>query len=142
MEAAQRFLESKERSPVGSEGWARATARAFDILTCESCDEVVKPEWWNDEGLKALSAGVLRAAPNEESALDMRANVLSGFSWGTWEPGPRSAAELEEAATYFERSAALSSAPAVKAAFATAAGACRRAAEAMHSRRGGLIILG
>ena len=116
---------------MGSEGWARATARAFDILTCESCDGVVKPEWWNDEGLKALSAGVLRAAPNEESALDMRANVLSGFSWGTWEPGPRSAAELEEAAALFDRSAALCSAPAYQAEFFRLADQCRSRAEAL-----------
>ena len=32
VEAAQRFLEARERYPVGSEGWARATAWAFDML--------------------------------------------------------------------------------------------------------------
>ena len=30
------------------------------------CFDVAKPEWWNDEELKALSARVLRAAPNDE----------------------------------------------------------------------------
>ena len=48
MEAAQRYLEAKERDSVGSEDWAEATARAFDMLRQEECDEVAKPEWWND----------------------------------------------------------------------------------------------
>ena len=34
------------------------------MLAQEECVEVSKPEWWNDEGLKALSARVVRAAPN------------------------------------------------------------------------------
>ena len=114
VESAQRYLEAKERYPVGSEGWALATACAFDTLRLEECDEVAKPEWWNDEGLKALSARVLRAAPNEETAFDMRAEVLSGLC-GSWELGPRSAAELKEAAAHYERAAALCDAPALKA---------------------------
>eukprot|EP00964_Phaeocystis_antarctica_P156304 scaffold125893_cov36-Phaeocystis_antarctica.AAC.1 len=56
MEAAQRYLEAKERWPVGSELWAKATANAFDMLKMQVCAEVAKPEWWNDEALKALSA--------------------------------------------------------------------------------------
>ena len=63
VEAAQRYLEAKERLPVGSEMWARATAAAFSMLTHEASAEVAKPEWWSDEGLKALSARVVRAAP-------------------------------------------------------------------------------
>eukprot|EP00964_Phaeocystis_antarctica_P111975 scaffold76206_cov52-Phaeocystis_antarctica.AAC.3 len=131
VEAAQRYLEAKERYPVGSEDWAEATALAFDMLRQDACAEVAKPEWWNDEGLKALSARVLRAAPNEESAIDMRSNVLSCMSGGAWEAGPRSAAELKEAATCFDRSAALSDAPALKAALANNAGWCRSQAEAL-----------
>eukprot|EP00964_Phaeocystis_antarctica_P105187 scaffold70237_cov57-Phaeocystis_antarctica.AAC.4 len=50
VEAAQRYLEAKERFPVGSEDWAEATAWAFDMLRREECAEVAKPEWWNDEG--------------------------------------------------------------------------------------------
>ena len=73
-----------------------------------------KPEWWNDEGLKALSARVVRAAPNDTHAGQMLATVLSGYD-GAWEMGPRSAAELKEAATYYERSAALCNSPALKA---------------------------
>ena len=36
----------------------------------------------------------------------MRANVLCGQCNGAWETGPRSAAELKEAATHYERAAA------------------------------------
>ena len=124
MEAAQRFLEAKERYRVGSEYWARATAQAFSLLAQEAGDEVAKPEWWNDEGLKALSARVVRAAPNEFEARFMRACVLSGGD-GAWEAGPRLAAELKEAAAYFDRSVALSSAPAGKAEKARLADLCR-----------------
>jgi hypothetical protein len=130
VEAAQRFLEAKERFSVGSENWAKATADAFDMLQLEQCDEVAKPEWWNDEELKALSARVLRVTPNEVSALDMRARVLSGLN-GAWEAGPRSAAELKEAATCFERSAALCDAPAWKAEYSRLADECRIRAEAI-----------
>eukprot|EP00964_Phaeocystis_antarctica_P099800 scaffold65587_cov46-Phaeocystis_antarctica.AAC.1 len=88
MEAAQRLLEAKERFPVGSEDWAGATAHAFGMPTEKECTEVAKPEWWNDEGLKALSARVVRATPNDTAAIGMRAVVLSGDD-GAWEAGPR-----------------------------------------------------
>jgi tetratricopeptide (TPR) repeat protein len=127
-EAAPRYLEAMERYRVGSEKWAKATAWAFDVLRVNDCDEVAKPEWWNDQGLKALSARVVRAAPNAESALDMRAHVLSG-EVGGWEAGPRSAAELKEAATHYDRSAALCPAPAWKAKLSEAADWCRSEAE-------------
>ena len=129
MEAAQRYLETKELHPVGSECWARATAAAFNMLKLEECDEVAKPEWWNEEGLKALSARVVRAAPNLASANSMRALVLSGMAFGAWEGGARSAAELKEAAAHFDRSATLEGAPALKAKKAQMADWCRRAAE-------------
>ena len=128
VEAAQRFLEAKERYPVGSWDWARATAAAFNMLIQEVCAEVAKPEWWNDEGLKALSASVVRAAP-DLGANSMRAIVLCGQHYA-WEAGPRSSAELREAATHFDRAAALHPAPAVKAELArnaeimSARGAC------------------
>ena len=129
VEAAQRFLEAKERAPVGSEVWADATANAFSVLKLKVCDEVAKPEWWNDEGLKVLSASVVRAAPNEERTTSMRAIVLSGLSFDSWEAGSRSAADLKEAAAHFDRSAALTSAPAVRAEKARVADWCRSAAE-------------
>ena len=128
MEAAQRYLEAKERRPTGSERWARATSMAFDKLMRKECGEVAKPEWWNDEGLKALSARVVRAAPNDAGANAMRATVLSGCVTA-WEAMPRSAAELKEAAVHYERAAALCPAPALKAGLAHRAGWCR--AEAM-----------
>ena len=109
VEAAQRYLEAKERLSVGSVKWAVATARAFSMLIQEACAEVAKPEWWNDEGLKALSARVVRAAPDELPAIRMRAMVLKGSR--AWEAGPRSAAELREAAVHFQRAAALCPAP-------------------------------
>ena len=130
VEAAQRYVEAMERFQVGSERWARATAWVFNMLTQEACAEVAKPEWWNDEELKALSVRVVRAAPNDEGANKMRAKVLSGLS-GAWEVGSRSAAELEEAATHYARSAALSTSPTVKAERAELAAWCRSQAGAV-----------
>ena len=126
VESAQRYLEAKERYPVvGSEEWAQATAGAFSMLAPDECAEVAKPEWWNDEGLKVLSARVVRAAPNDGQAHQMRADVLGGMCVGTWEAGPRSAAELKEAATHYDRAAALCPAPAAKAELTSLAGLCR-----------------
>jgi len=128
VEAAQRYLEAKECYSVGSEDWACATAAAFTMLGREECDEVAKPEWWNDEGLKALSARVVRAAPSNTGANLMRAAVLSGRGKDAWEAGPRSAAQLKESATHYERVAALCPAPAAKVQFAARADDCRRMA--------------
>ena len=128
VEAAQRYLEAKERYPVGSDYWAQATAWAFTMLIQEECAEVAKPEWWNDEGLKALSARVVRVAPDYGQANQMRAGVLSGMT-GAWEAGPRSAAELKEAATHYDRTAVLCPAPAGRAEFTEFADICRRLAE-------------
>ena len=100
------------------------------MLTQEACAEVAKPEWWNDGGLKALSASVVRAAPDDLGANKMRAYVLAG-RMDAWEAGPRSAAELREAAAHFDRAAALCSAPALKAELAGNAASCRRLAQAM-----------
>ena len=55
----------------------------------------------------------------------MRADVLRGRCSGAWEAGCRSAAELREAATHYERAAALCDAPALKAQFASCADVCR-----------------
>ena len=129
VEAAQRCLEAKDRCPVGSDLWARSTASAFEMLRLEECDEMAKPGWWNDEGLMALSARVVRAGPNMSAANNMRAVVLSGQCLA-WEEGPRSATELKEAAAHFERTAALCAAPAQKAMLAVNADWCRSQAEA------------
>ena len=125
VEAAQRFLEARERFPVGSGRWAVATARAFNMLAQEACDKVAKPEWWNDEGLKAMSARVVRSVPDSVQAHQMRALVLDG-NCVALEAGPRSAAELREAATHYDRAAALASAPAAKAELSGEADWCRR----------------
>ena len=65
------------------------------------------------------------AAPDDGMANQMRAIVLSGPSGGYWEVGPRSAAELMEAATHYDRAAALHPAPAMKAELTKLAGVCR-----------------
>ena len=91
---------------------------------------MAKPEWWNEEELKALSAKVVRAAPDDIQANQTRALVLSGRC-GAWEAGPRSAAELKEAATHYERAAALCSAPAAKAILTGEAALCRSQGGAM-----------
>ena len=96
------------------------------MLTQEACAEVAKPEWWNDEGLKALSARVVRAAPDSVHAHQMRALVLRGHC-DAWEAGPRSVEQLREAATHFERAGALHHAPAIKAQMEEFADTCRRA---------------
>mgnify|MGYP002004186688 FL=1 len=131
VEAAQRCLEAYERAPEGTEGWAQATAAVFQMLTQEECVEVAKPEWWNDGGLKALSARAVRAAPNDDSANSMRGLVLLRKPGGTWGAGPRSAAELREAATHFERCAAMCKFPAQKAQRTCLANWCRSQAEAL-----------
>ena len=125
VEAAQRFLEGKQRLPVGSEFWGRATAEAFGMLSREECAEVAKPEWWNDEELKALSERVVEAAPNHVSTNLMRAHVLRGLGDKLWELGPRSGVDIMEAAACFERAAAMSTAPAGKSENAELARVCR-----------------
>ena len=49
-------------------------------LHSPSCgsSSLAKPEWWNDEGLKALSARVVRMTPDDLGAHHMRGLVLCG----------------------------------------------------------------
>ena len=96
---------------------------------------MAKPEWWNDEELKALSARAVRVAPNKETTNLMRAMVLSGAFPGTERSTPSafSAVELKEAAAYYDRAAALCAAPAEKAKLSKMADCCREGeAEALH----------
>jgi hypothetical protein len=72
----------------------------------------------------------VRAAPDDVAAHRMRATVLTG-QLAAWEAGPRSAAELMDAATHFDRAAALHPAPAAKAELTSNAALCRRHAETM-----------
>ena len=95
------------------------------MLRQEECAEVAKPEWWNDEELKALSERVVEAAPNHVSTNLMRAHVLRGLGDKLWELGPRSGVDIMEAAACFERAAAMSTAPAGKSENAELARVCR-----------------
>ena len=106
-EAASMFLKVMELCEDGIERWAVSAAAAFGMLKMPDCAEVPKPEWWNDEGLKALSARVAAIAPNYPNALAMRGSVLSGRAIyaPSWNPAPRTAAEIKEAATWFRRAA-------------------------------------
>ena len=115
---------------MGSEGWADATAHVFYLLAQPECADVAKPEWWNEESLKALSARVVRASPDDAIANEMRAVVLRG-QLRACQSGPRSAAELREAATHYDWAEALCPAPAVKASLAGDAAWCRNEAGAM-----------
>ena len=105
------------------------TSSATRGHACPSARVRVSETLWNDGGLKALSARVVRAAPNDDSANSMRALVLLGEPAGTWEAGPRSAVELREAATHFERGAALCTDPAHTAQRTDLAKRCRSQAE-------------
>ena len=71
---------------------------------------------------------MVRAAPNIVEAHQMRALVLVGQR-DAWELGPRSAADLKEAATLFDRAAALCDAPAMKAHLAMCADRCHAAGQ-------------
>ena len=73
---------------------------------------------------------MVRAAPDDLPAHQMRADVLRG-QFDAWEAGPRSAAELMEAATHYERAAVLDPAPAMKAELAGNAASCRTEARIM-----------
>ena len=63
--------------------------------------------------------------------------MLSGHAACAWsaEPQPRSAAELREAAAYYDRAAALQPAPVAKAKLAGRAVACRCLAEQTWQER-------
>ena len=106
-EAAHNFLHAATLFSEESVEWADSIAIAFNHLLSPECcnsNDVAKPEWWNDESLKALSKTVARVAGAEggyqcriNSRL-MRMQVLSGH-FSAWKVGPRSAADLNEAAT-------------------------------------------
>ena len=98
----------------GTYQWAESVAEAFDMLKTPDCDEMPKPEWWNDEGLKALSARVVALAPEKTHPCAMRALVLEGDALlyrAKWNAGPRTAAEIKDAATWYRRAARVSSTP-------------------------------
>ena len=106
-EAAPMFLKAMELGEDGTEEWAEAAAAAFNLLRLPDCDEVPKPEWWNDEALKALSARVVALGPDSHQSCSMRAYVLSGDALpdAPWKVGLRTAVEIKESATWFRRAA-------------------------------------
>merc|ERR1740139_1084092 len=130
-EAAPLLLQAAARFPEGSVQWADSIAEAFNKLRLPECAEVAKPGWWNDEALKTLSKTVLRATDSQVGQV-MRAEVLSG-QHPAWESGPRSAADLKEAATHYERAAQLIPAPGQKRDCESNAAALRRQAAAMDA---------
>ena len=72
-------------------------------------DKVALPDWWNDEGIKAVSARVVAAAaPGDHPAYRMRGFALAGEALGMqkahWGESLRTPEEMKEAATWFRRS--------------------------------------
>ena len=103
------FLKAMELFEEDTERWAAVAAAAFDVLKSSGCSEMPKPEWWNDEGLRALSARVVAAAPNNPCTRATRGAVLAGDAVfaQSWNAGPRTAAEIKEAATWFRHAASV-----------------------------------
>jgi len=130
-EAAPMCLKAMELYPDGTKDWAVATAAAFNLLRLPDCEEMPKPEWWNDEGLKALSARVVTVAPDLTQSCAMRARVLSGSTLfkPLWKEGPRTAAEIKEAATWYRRAAMVKNTSAEKLHFEQYAGRCDEVAD-------------
>tara|TARA_B110001452_G_scaffold51156_1_gene39070 strand:- start:156 stop:1061 length:906 start_codon:yes stop_codon:yes gene_type:complete len=117
VESAQMFLKAMELFEEGTEDWAISAASAFDLLKHPDCCQMTKPEWWNDEALKALSARVVALTPDSGDACSMRARVLrcdDNPNTAPWKAGPRTAAEIKEAATWFRHSARFFFSPAEK----------------------------
>ena len=112
-EAAPMYLKAMELHEDGTEDWAVAASGVFDLLKSPACDEVPKPEWWNDEELKTLSARVVAVAPERPHLCAMRARVLEGDALykASWNAGPRTAAEIKGAATWYRRAARVSVTP-------------------------------
>ena len=104
--AAGMYLKAMERCQAGSRNWAVSAAGAFTELVQPENADTVKPEWWTDEGLKALSLRMVAAATEGYTAHVTRAFVLSGQR-SSWLGGPRTAEELKEAVRCFQRAATL-----------------------------------
>jgi len=130
-EAAPMLLKAMELYEDGTKQWAESAASAFDQLKSSDCHEVPKPEWWNDEALKALSARVVALAPNEHASCAMRARVLccDALNKAHWNAGPRTAAEIKEAATWYRRAAMLTRAPSSKLRYDKIASQCDAVAD-------------
>ena len=135
-EAAQMYLEAMELFEDDTKLWAMSAAEAFDLLRHPICDEIRKPEWWNDESLKALSARVVAVAPDKPQPCAMRARVLEGdaFCEANRNAGPRTAAEIKEAATWYRRGTMAAHTPADKQRFEQHAGRCDEVADPLLAK--------
>jgi len=113
-ESSQMYLKAMELYKDGTTDWAESAASAFNLLKQPDCRDAPTPEWWNEEALKALSARVVALAPDSHQACAMRARVLEGVALeeANWNVGPRAAAEVKEAATWYRRAARVARIPA------------------------------
>ena len=136
VEAAPMFLKAMELYRDGTKAWAEAAASAFDHLKSPGCDDAPKPEWWNDEALKTLSARAVALAPDHSRSCRMRARVLSGDVLGkaSWNAAPRTAAEIKEAATWYWRAARVSLVPADKLFYEELASECDEYADPLLAK--------
>ena len=136
VEAAQMYLKSMELSEEGTKCWVGAASCAFCVLKQPDCNEVPKPKWWKDEALQALSARVVALAPEDPHVCTMRARVLIGdtFCATPWNVGPRTAAEIKEAATRYRRAAMQALLPSEAQRFERLAQACDKVADPLLAK--------
>jgi len=116
--AAMSFHAAMQRYPEDSSPWAESAAASFNCLTQDSAPTPrATPSWFmSDEALKRLSSRVVAATSDDPltkrgrlQAITMRAAVLASDATGfkpPWPTGPRTAAELREAAALFQEAAA------------------------------------
>jgi len=135
-EAAPMFLKAMEFYDDGTKDWAESAGSAFELLKTPDCRDVPTPEWWNDEALKALSARVVALAPDHSRSCRMRARVLSGDTLiqAQWNAGPRTAAEIKEAATWYRHAARTCRVPAADQACERMAQECDEIADPLLAK--------
>jgi len=133
-EAAPMCLKAMELFEERTEPWAKAASAAFDVFKHPVCREVPRPDWWDDEALMALSARVVAVAPGKTQACSMRAQVLSGDDRLPWNVGPRKAAEVKEAATWYRRAAKVTGVPADKLIYEGLASRCDKIADPLLAK--------
>jgi len=136
VEAAQMYLKALELHDKGTEYWAASAAAAFDLLRLDVCRDEPKPEWWNDEALKALSARVVAASPDKSQPCAMRACAMEGdaLEEAVWNAGPRTAAEVKEAAEWWRRAAMATLVPASKLDYEQYASKCDEYADPLLAK--------
>jgi len=136
VEAAEMYLKAMEVHDEGTEHWAESAATAFGVLLNDDCRDAPKPEWWNDGALKALSARVVALAPDHHQPCGMRACVLEGdaLEEANWNVGPRTAAEVKEAATWYRRAARVTPTPAEKKYYEQYASKCDEYADPLLAK--------